>query len=150
MSDNYIPEIGQALFGQPHKQYTVPPIMEAVLDKISEEYGRVYWNAMQQEYYTPLGNNGTQLITDVFEMHAYSWGDDEQPYNFKWNGLEISWYKRASRGLSANMEITPSFANKCLEDCLARIQKMEKPNCYDDTEYEHFIPMVGDKWEHRK
>jgi len=125
--DAFEPEIGQVAFGQPSQQFAVPDIMEAVLARIDVEYARVYWNIHQEEYWSPFGNNGAgcNLKTDVFEVQGYSWGEEEQPYNFAWRDLRISWYKWQGRGMSANMAITPDLAAQCLEECLASLQALE-------------------------
>lgn len=119
------PELGQMVFGQPAQQYAVPEIMEAVLGAIREEYDRVYWNVHQKECPSPFGNTGADLKTDAFEVQAYSWGDDEQPYNFAWRDLRISWYKYLGRGMSANMEISPDLAAECLTECLASVRNLD-------------------------
>lgn len=119
------PELGQMAFGQPTQQYAVPEIMEAVLVAIRGEYDRVYWNVHQKECPSPFGNTGTGLKTEVFEVQAYSWGDDEQPYNFAWRDLRISWYKYLGRGMSANMEISPDLAAECLIECLASVRALD-------------------------
>lgn len=137
----YTPELGQAIFGQPHQQYEVPAIMEAVLDAISQEYGIAYWNAKQAECPSPFGNNGTRLETPTFKVHAYDWGDEEQPWNFAWRDLRISWYKWCGRGMSANMQVTPDVANECLEECLAEIRKMHRES-EDWSHYPDFIDLT--------
>jgi hypothetical protein len=123
----YKPELGQAVFDQPHKQFEVPEIMDAALQYIRYELGRVRWNARQGEDLCPFGNNGDggDFKSDVFDVCAYSWGDDEQPYNFKWRELKISWYKYMGRGMSTNMEITPQMASECLNDCLNYLRQIE-------------------------
>jgi hypothetical protein len=123
----YEPELGQLAFGQPHQQFAVPAIMEAVLEHIEAECARVYWNVNQKQMPSPFGNSGPDgnLKTDVFEVQAYSWSDDEQPFNFAWRDLRISWYKYLGRGMSANMEITPNMASECLEECLSSVQSMD-------------------------
>lgn len=46
---NYEPELGQAFFGQPCKEYTVPEWLEAFLAFIRDEVRRVEWNIRQEE-----------------------------------------------------------------------------------------------------
>lgn len=136
----YEPELGQAIFGQPHQTYEVPEIMEAVLTMIHHEYDRVYWNVKQKDCPSPFSNTGSRLDTPTFKAHAYSWGDGEQPFNFVWRDLRISWYKWCGRGMSSNIEITPEMASKCLDECLAEIRKMEEGETVDG-EYPNFIDL---------
>lgn len=114
----YQPELGQMIFGQPFKEHAVSNLVDAALCHIRDELDRVMWNVNQREYDSPFGNTGNTFKCDTFEVHAYSWGDDEQPYNFKWRGIEISWYKYLGRGMSANAIITPATVSEMLDDCL--------------------------------
>lgn len=121
------PELGQMVFGNQWQEHEVPEIMEAVLNAIRDEYDRVYWNINQRECPSPFGNHGpgANLKTDVFEVCAYDWGGDEQPFNFAWRDLRISWYKYCGRGMSANMDISPDLAAQCLVECLASVRALE-------------------------
>lgn len=124
---DFQPELGQMAFGHPFQEHAVPEIMDAVLNAIREEYDRVYWNANQKECPSPFGNSGPagNLKTEVFEVCAYDWGDEPQPFNFAWRDLRISWYKYCGRGASANMEISPELAAQCLIECLASLRALE-------------------------
>jgi hypothetical protein len=121
----FIPELGQAVFGQPHQRHEVPRIMLAAFDMISYELERAMWNIHQKSYDSPFSNTGNEFKNDVFHAVAYSWGDDEQPYNFAWRDLKISWYKWSGRGCSSNIPVTPDLAAQCLDECVASIHKME-------------------------
>jgi hypothetical protein len=115
----YQPELGQMLFGQPHKEHAVSNLVDAALCRIRDELDRVMCNVHQEEYASPFSNTGNSFKCDTFEVEAYSWNDEvEQPYNFKWRGVEISWYKYLGRGMSANTNITPTVASEMLDDCL--------------------------------
>jgi len=119
------PELGQLVYGQPYKPYAVPDIVEAALCFVRDKLDNAMWNINQEEYASPFGNTGNVFKCDTFEVHAYSWGDDEQLFNFKWRDVEISWYKYLGRGMSANMEISPQLASEMLDDCLAAIERYE-------------------------
>jgi hypothetical protein len=125
--EQYQPELGQALFGQPSKEYECPRWMIAYLDAISHELDRVMWNIHQKTYESPFSNTGQRFKNDVFEVQAYSWDEDEeQSYNFKWREVEISWYKHSHRGTSINMHVAPFRGIQMLNECLASIQAMDK------------------------
>ncbi|NTF23625.1 hypothetical protein G6L37_35210 [Agrobacterium rubi] len=121
----FTPELGQLAFGQPFKSHAVPDIMHAALSMIDDELTRIMENHLQKDYFSPFQNSGSDYRNDVFHAEAYSWGDEEQPYNFAWKDLRISWYKRMGRGMSSNVEITPDMAAECLRDCLASLEKLE-------------------------
>ena len=121
----YTPELGQMAFGQPFQQFEVPEIWGAAFLSLSNELDRVMGNIHQERYYNPFENTGNRFDCPTFSAHAYSWGDDEQPWNFKWRDVLISWYKWAGRGMSANIELTPNMAAEMLDDCLAAIQALD-------------------------
>lgn len=124
----YAPELGQAIFGQPCQQYEVPDIMDAALCRIRDRLDTVMWNTHQKEYDSPFGNTGNSFKNETFEAVAYDWVSDDQPFNFAWRDLRISWYKYLGRGMSANVEITPDLAAECLRDCLQSLDKMDAEN----------------------
>ena len=135
---SFRPEIGQALFGQPHQAHEVPEIMEAALAFIRHRLDTVMWNIHQKEYVSPFSNTGNSFKNDVFEAVAYSWGEEEQPYNFAWKDLRISWYKHAGRGMSSNIPVTPQIASDCLVDCLRSLDLMDDASEAVLTEVEEF------------
>lgn len=126
----FTPELGHMIFGQPAQQFEVPEIMVAVLEKLASEYERVGWNIHQHQIDNPFYNSGPayNLKTEVFEVCAYSWSDDDQPYNFAWRDMKISWYKWCGRGVSANIEVTPDMAAQCLMECLASLNAIDEAN----------------------
>lgn len=139
-ASNLQAELGQTVFGQADDEFQVPEIMDAVLSCISNEYTRVYWNAKQENCPSPFANSGSRLNTPTFQAHAYSWGDDDQPWNFSWRDLRIRWYKWAGRGMSSNIPITPEMAAQCLDECLAEIRHMEDGETFDHV-YPNFIDL---------
>ena len=46
-----------------------------------------------------------------------------QPWNFKYQNIEISWYKWLGRGTSINRKITPEEAIEMFEVCLRSIRE---------------------------
>lgn len=124
---NYEPELGQLCFGQPFKEYKVSDLVIAALHEIDDKLSTVMWNIYQKEYSSPFSNTGNSFKCDTFEVEAYSWNDAmEQPYNFKWKDVEISWYKYLGRGVSSNIEISPELANQMLNECLEAVYRLEK------------------------
>jgi len=124
---SYVPELGQALFGQPTQEYGCPGYIYSHLSTIRDELDRVMWNIHQVEYDSPFGNTGNKYKNDVFEVCAYSWDDDvEQPYNFKYKDIEISWYKYLGRGMSMNRSVDPVEAADMLNDCIESLLLEDK------------------------
>ena len=121
----YEPELGQMLFGQAQQAFAVPEIWDAALCYLRDEPSRVMWNREQRTYASPFDNSGNRFECPTFKVEAYSWGDEEQPFNFKWLGVEISWYKCLGRGMSANVELTPDIAAEMLDDCLMAARALD-------------------------
>ena len=128
---HYEPELGQALFGQPHKKHQVPAIWDAALSFLREELDRVMWNREQREYASPFSNTANRFECPAFTVEAYSWGDDAQPFNFKWGGVEIGWYKYLGRGMSANVDLTADMAVSMLDECLAAVRALDEVPGYE-------------------
>lgn len=126
MGNKYQPEIGQAVFRQPFKEFECPSLLIAVLRDIDLEMNRVQWNILQEEYPSPFENTGSSFNLPEFSVQAYSWGDEEQPYNFKWNDIEISWYKYLGRGTTINRRVDNDEIAKLHEDCINALLKYEK------------------------
>lgn len=124
MSNEYKPELGQMIFGQPHQEYECPGYLRHALDVIQ---GALYRKLTPNRYGQvpdPFSNTGAQFKCPVFEVEAYSWGDEEQPYNFKYKDIEVSWYKHLRRGTSVNCKVTARESMNLLEDCLQEIERM--------------------------
>jgi len=128
----YEPELGQAVFGQPYKEYEAPHYVEAALTLISEELERVGHNVLQENFVNPFSNTGASFtVIPKMLVHAYSWNDEEQPFNFKWRDLEISWYKYLGRGMSMNRQTTPQEIAEMIDDCFEAMCSFEKEHCPD-------------------
>jgi len=114
MENVYEPELGQMLFGQPTQEYKVEQYLEDALRAIKYAFDVLYLDEDN-----PFGNVGTSFKNGVFEVEAYSWDENyDQPYNFKWNDVEVSWYKYFARGISVNRQVTAEEARLLLIECL--------------------------------
>lgn len=104
----------------------VSNIMLAALREIENQYDRVFWNITQKEVHSPFGNTGERFSCDVFEVQAYEWNeDDEQLYNFKWNDIEIRWYKYLGRGMYQNRLTSNDEIAKMIDSCLDYLYKID-------------------------
>ena len=123
-------ELGQILFSNTTlEEYEADWATEGltmIAEVITEYRGKIPdgWGEL-------TSNSGAEeFINDVFEMRSYCWcfGDGEHkdgcPPNFvyKKNGLVITWYKHAGRGIRANMEY-PGARNwfKAINNCIESI-----------------------------
>lgn len=117
-------EIGQALFGCPTGQYECPRWIGALLNDILSEIERVFWNRNQKEW---DGYEDPEI--DGIEFRKYWWGDEDAPEaalpNFKFENVEIRWYKYPGRGMSVNVELTHLEWCEWFDRCIALIQKSD-------------------------
>lgn len=117
-------ELGNLMFNtNKNQQYECPRWIVALLNELDNQLDRVMWNIHQEEYQSPFENTANSFKNDVFEVQAYDWNDDiEQPYNFKCEDIEISWYKYLGRDTTINGEYEPQkiidMFNKCLKSIL--------------------------------
>ena len=119
----YTPEAGQALFGCPRGQYSVPDYGCALLEWLMKETERIFWNREQREwdrYEDP------RIPGNIFR--AYYWGEDDRiaalpNYTIDGDPLEIRWYKHSWRGLTATHEYTPAQWVAWFTLALAHIHK---------------------------
>lgn len=127
----YVPELGQAAFGQPCKEFSVTYEVEQALRVI-----RGVMESKSKDLQTPFDNSGMRFKNDVFEVNAYDWsecdcgygwddnikectcGHEPQAYNFKWKDFEVSWYKHYRRGNSMNREIDKPEVSAMLSECV--------------------------------
>lgn len=117
MMARFEPELGQLAFGQPSHRYSDPEWLESLLRLI--EYA-LYDIGVDP---SPFGNTGERFENDTFTVEAYSWDDEyEQPSNFKWRDVEISWYKWMGRGMSVNQELSLVRGREMLADCLKSLE----------------------------
>ena len=111
-------EFGQEFAVAGHQKFAVPFIWEAALYYMQRELEILQWNKTQEKYPSPFENTGEDFKCDAFEVRAYSWREEIQPFNFKWRDVEISWYKNLGRGMSSNKALTAEMASEMLEECL--------------------------------
>ena len=120
-------EIGNMLFNtNANQQYECPQYVIALLEGINTKLSVQYWNKFQKEIESPFENTASHFKNDVFEVEAYSWDDEYcQPYNFKWNEIEISWYKYLGRDTTVNVKITPERAIEMFDSCIESLSNFK-------------------------
>ncbi len=100
---------------EPEEIMRVPDHVEKALEDISEALARYLKIEVAD---TPFYNSGATFKNDTFEVQAYSWADDDQPYNFKFDDVEITWYKHFRRGAYINVEIEQREASEMARECI--------------------------------
>lgn len=103
-----------------------PNYIIALLRDIDRELSRIMWNKLQKDYDSPFANTGNQFDNSTFSVSAYDWYCERQDYNFKYNDIEIAWYKHLGRGTCINKEITSDKAIEMYNACMNSLRKMEK------------------------
>jgi len=121
MTEYFEPEMGQAIFGQPYQELGCPEYIIALLQYL--EYEMELCECFDDGD-SPFRNTGNRYANEVFQVEAYCWDEEvQQPWNFKYQNIEISWYKWLGRGTSINRKITPEEAIEMFEVCLRSIRE---------------------------
>ncbi len=115
-------ELGQLLNGQPPQKYACPEYIVALLEYLEHELWLNYEQDHSDRFASPFRNTSQKFKNDVFEVIAYDWSDNPQPYNFKYSDVKISWYKYLGRGTSINKKLSPAQAVRMFEACLESIR----------------------------
>lgn len=105
--------------------FECPEYITALLERIRYRLEIAYWTEFQEEYEDdPFGNTGNVKGFDngTFEVHAYDWGDIDQPFNFKCGDIEISWYKYLGRVMTINREVSETEAVKMFDICIRSLE----------------------------
>lgn len=122
-------ELGQvAYFGDRVKPYDCPTYLTALLRGLADELSRVMRNLSQEEYENPFDNSGNVdgFKNDIFEVHAFDWDEaNPQPFNFKCDDFELSWYKHLGRGMTMNRELSSAEAVEIFDRCLESIRELD-------------------------
>ena len=125
LDDYYEPELGQAVFGQPYKQFGVSAQLESAMVAIETRL-MLKMGLIDKNFMTPFDNSGNSFKCDTFVVEAYSWDDEyDQEWNFKWRDLEVSWYKYLGRGMSANRKVSDKEITEMLDECYDAIRRYE-------------------------
>ena len=120
-----------------------PCWVDALLMYLEEELDRVMWNLHQKEYESPFQNTSNSFKTDVFEVRAYYWGDDEEEMakpNFKCGDVEVSWYKRLGRGTYLKREYSKDELIEAFNKALLSILEYEYE--HEEHDYERAKPTM--------
>lgn len=99
-------ELGQMAFGNPPGDYLCPHWVDALVEEILTQMGRVYWNRNQKQW-----DRYTDPKIPGVEYRPYYWGDDEAEAalpNLKHGNIEVRWYKHPGRGTTLNVEADPN------------------------------------------
>lgn len=98
------------------------------------------WSVERPQEDNPFANTAAHYKGTVFEVHAYSWSDADQPFNFKWRDVEVSWYKYLGRGTHLNREVEPAEVAEMLEACMLELTS---------NHHVSFVPTIRAETERR-
>lgn len=120
-------ELGNIMFNTNKNQvYNCPRWVVALLQDINQKLKIYAWNSGHRDFDSPFENTGNRWSNDVFEVEAYSWSDDiEQPYNFKCEDIEISWYKYLGRDTTINDDYSKDKIINMYNKCINSLIKVE-------------------------
>ena len=107
-----------------NKIFPCPDWIIALLKDIDNRLQIAYWNKNQEEMLSPFGNTGNSYKGSNFEVQAYNWNEEtEQPYNFKYKDIEISWYKYLGRGTTINGQYPPDKIIEMYNDIISEFRE---------------------------
>lgn len=118
-------ELGQIVLGKPIEEWTVPDYLEALFDKIFEEFERVYGNVHQKKYKEGENKTGMPKI----KIRRYYWGEDPKEAlkaNFEYKDVKLYWYKYRNRSMTINTFKTERQWVKWTDEVLKYIRKFDK------------------------
>ena len=102
-------------------------LLEAALSKLGHEIW-IATNNTWQDAIDPTSNEGSEIVTDTFEMRSFCWCDGSRhetcPPNFKWKDFEVEWYKYLGRGMEQNRDITPQEIAEMLDSCIDSLRRL--------------------------
>lgn len=120
-------ELGDIMFhNNTIQSYICPEYIVALLSDLGDRIENITG-------VNPFQNTAAEFKTETFEVEAYNWDENrEQPYNFKYKYIEISWYKRLGRDTTINGVYLPSQIVRMYNDCLEAIKKVENETEEDE------------------
>ena len=119
MKQIYQPELGQIYFGQPWQEIEAS---EKVINALVAMQN--LWYIFKKDDDCPFDNTGAKYKGKKFEIHAYSWSEEEeQEFNFKWRDIKISWYKCLGRGTTINRKMKHREVEEMLMEYVKEFKK---------------------------
>lgn len=129
-------ELGNLMFnGNTIQRYICPKYIIALIRDLGQRIEQITGN-------NPCDNTGAIFETETFVIEAFNWNEEvDQPYNFKYKDVEISWYKRLGRDTTINGDYSATqiieMYNKCIEAIDKYEGELENP-WYEEGEYVQF------------
>ncbi len=122
MPRNTNPEAGQLIF-HPNSigEYECPEYVVALLEAICDEIDIVFWNLNQKQW-----GEYEDLVDWPIEYRSFCWDEESENRlrpNFKFEDIEIRWYKHRGRSVSVNKEMSAVEWVGWFDRCLAAIKK---------------------------
>ena len=126
-------ELGNLIFnGNTIQKYICPKYIVALIRDLGQRIESIIGD-------NPCGNTGAIFKTETFVIEAFNWNEEiDQPYNFKYKDIEISWYKRLGRDTTINGDYSPTQIIEMYNKCIEAIDKYEKElekSWYEEDEY---------------
>lgn len=129
-------ELGNIMFnGNTIQKYICPKYIIALIRDLGQRIEQITGN-------NPCDNTGAIFETETFVIEAFNWNEEiDQPYNFKYKNIEISWYKRLGRDTTINGDYSTTQIIEMYNKCIEAIDKYEaelEKSWYEEDEYVQF------------
>lgn len=123
---DFEPELGQAIFGHGGQSKSASLHLEVAMDSLANAF-----DVCNPKADNPFANSAARYAWSCFEVHAYDWGDEGQPWNFKHRDLTVSWYKYQGRGMSCNRDISDAKVSEIFAECMRAMISETPVDQYD-------------------
>lgn len=129
-------ELGNLMFnGNTIQRYICPKYIIALIRDLGRRIEQTTGD-------NPCDNTGAIFETETFVIEAFNWNEEiDQPYNFKYKNIEISWYKRLGRDTTINGDYSTTQIIEMYNKCIEAIDKYEaelEKSWYEEDEYVQF------------
>lgn len=126
-------ELGNLMFnGNTIQRYICPEYIIALIKDLGQRIEQITGS-------NPCDNTGEIFETETFVIEAFNWNEEiDQPYNFKYKDVEISWYKRLGRDTTINGNYSATQIIEMYNKCIEAIDKYEaelEKSWYEEGEY---------------
>ena len=126
-------ELGNLMFnGNTIHRYICPEYIITLIRDLGQRIEQITGH-------NPCDNTCSIFETETFVIEAFNWNEEiDQPYNFKYKDIEISWYKRLGRDTTINGDYSATQIIEMYNKCIEAIYKYEeelKKSWYEEDEY---------------
>jgi len=127
--NDFVPELGHILYGEPQGQSECPAYLEAALGTVRERLREVMGAALGPEkadrWADPFSNTSNSFSCREFTVSAYQWSDPPVDGTFRSGEVEVFWYKHLARDTSCARIPAHGETARMLRVCLDHLDRID-------------------------